>query len=63
MSIAKNVKAKKKKPIKGRFEFQADPVLFRRAESFAKRLGLSLAGYIRYVLIEDMERRERNDIS
>ncbi len=48
-----------KKPLKGRYELQADQEWLDRAEKAAKRLGLSLAAYIRLVVTEDMDRRQQ----
>lgn len=48
----------KKKPPKGRVEFQAPQSWIDRAERVAGKLGLSLSAYIRLTVGQDMDRRE-----
>ncbi len=49
---------KDKPAVKGRVEFQAPESWILRAEKTAESLGLSLSAYIRFLVTEDMNRRE-----
>ncbi len=44
---------------KARFEFKAPRSWIDRAEKVAESLGLGLSAYVRLVVTEDMDRRER----
>jgi hypothetical protein len=50
-----------KKAETGRYELKADREWLERAAKAAKKLGLSLAAYIRLVVTEDMDRRSRDE--
>ena len=50
--------ATQKKTAKGRFDMQAPQSWIDRASKIAEKLGMSLAAYIRFVVNEDMDRRE-----
>ena len=63
MSHHLSVAVMAKKTEQGRYELKADQEWLDRAQRSAKRLGLSLAAYIRLVVTEDMDRRARDDES
>lgn len=49
----------KNQPKTIRYEFQADETMLERADKRAKEMGLSLAAYIRFLITQDLERREQ----
>jgi hypothetical protein len=61
MPYFSNATVMTKKTLKGRYELQADQEWLDRAEKAARRLGLSLAAYIRFVVTEDMDRRQQSE--
>ena len=51
--------AKKKVEERGRYELKAPQSLLDEAEQTANSIGMSLAAYIRMLLIEDMQKRKQ----
>lgn len=55
--------AKENKDEIQRYELKAKSAWFREATKMASSLGLSLAAYIRLVVVEDIERRKKQSKS